>query len=299
MDFGKLPNVDNVDFNLPEDRFISQKKSGAQPVQWYVGLPIWNQPAWTGKIYTYDAKEGDFLRQYAAQFSTIELNVTHYQIPSEKTVQRWKESVPKGFLFCPKFPQQISHDLQLVGAEEQTRLFVERMQGLGANLGTCFLQLPPVFGPNRLPILERYLDKLPSDFSVSIEFRHPDWFNKQETWEEVCRILQQKNVGLVLSDVSGRRDVLHMSLTNDICMLRFVGNDLHPTDYKRTLDWIGTKLKKWTLHAVNKVFIFIHCGDNEQAPELANFWISHLNEQLRAGIPQLLWKPRVTQSKLF
>lgn len=299
MDFGKLPNVDNVDFNLPEDRFLSEKKNIAQSVQWYVGLPIWNQPAWVGKIYTYDAKEGDFLRQYAAQFSTIELNVTHYQIPSEKTVQRWKESVPNHFRFCPKFPQQISHELQLVGAEEQTSLFVQRIQGLGDNLGTCFLQLPPVFGPNRLPILVNYLDKLPKDFSVSVEFRHPDWFKSQEKWEEVCRILQERCVGLVLSDVAGRRDVLHMSLTNDVCMIRFVGNELHPTDYERALAWIGTKLTNWTLSTVNKVFLFIHCGENERAPELADFWISELNQRLDAGLQPIQWKPKVTQYKLF
>ncbi|MFN3588636.1 MAG: DUF72 domain-containing protein [Spirosomataceae bacterium] len=298
MDFGKLPNVDNIDFSLPKDKFLFEKKNIAQPVRWYIGLPIWNQPAWTGKIYTYDAKEGDFLRQYAGQFSTIELNVTHYQIPSEKTVSRWKESVPSNFLFCPKFPQQISHELQLVGAEEQTRLFVERIRGLGTNLGTCFLQLPPTFGPNRLPILKGYLEKLPSDLSISVEFRHPDWF-KEEVWEKTCKILQERCVGLVLSDVAGRRDVLHMSITNDTCMIRFVGNELHPTDYERTLHWIEEKLTNWALCAVNKVFIFVHCGDNEQAPELADFWISHLNEKLQAGISQIQWKPKVTQSKLF
>ncbi|PIY12503.1 MAG: hypothetical protein COZ18_01865 [Flexibacter sp. CG_4_10_14_3_um_filter_32_15] len=40
---------------------------------------------------------------YSRQFDSIELNVTHYQIPPEERILKWKEMTPKGFLFCPKF----------------------------------------------------------------------------------------------------------------------------------------------------------------------------------------------------
>jgi uncharacterized protein YecE (DUF72 family) len=35
-------------------------------------------------------------------------------------------------------------------------------------------QLPPNFKPD-LPRLEKFLKRLPENFSHAIEFRHPDW----------------------------------------------------------------------------------------------------------------------------
>ncbi|MEZ4905865.1 MAG: DUF72 domain-containing protein [Spirosomataceae bacterium] len=106
--------------------------------QCFVGPPIWANKQWVGKIYPSNAKEKDFLYYYTRQFNTIELNVTHYQIPNEATVQRWKEAAHKDFRFCPKWPQEISHDRQLIGCEALSQAFTQAVLGLGENLGTTF-----------------------------------------------------------------------------------------------------------------------------------------------------------------
>ncbi len=161
MDFGKLNNISGIDFRLPpNNNFTAQvlNSSNAQtPPKVYVGPPVWANKDWTGKIYPTSAKDKDFLYHYARQFNTIELNVTHYQIPNLSTIERWKEAVVgQNFTFCPKWPQIISHDAQLQKCESLIDEFVENITQLGSYLGTTFLQLAPYFTPRQLPILENF-----------------------------------------------------------------------------------------------------------------------------------------------
>jgi uncharacterized protein YecE (DUF72 family) len=141
------------------------------------------------------------------------LNVTHYQIPTFETIQRWKDAAADGFKFCPKFPHIISHDRQLVGCEALTAEFCNAVLGLEEHLGMTFLQLPPTFNPKQIKFLEIYLKSLPPNFPISVEFRHADWFNNANVWKDTCEMLTEMKVGTVITDVSGRRDVLHCTLT--------------------------------------------------------------------------------------
>jgi len=302
MDFGKLQDISGVDFTLPSDHpFTAQTLASSHrtsPPQLYIGPPIWANKDWVGKVYPYNAKEKDFLHHYTRQFNTIELNVTHYQIPTDNMISRWKEEAVKGFKFCPKFPQAISHDRQLIGTEDLTAQFCNAVLQLGDNLGRTFLQLSPSFEPKQLKNLERYLKSLPKDFPVSVEFRHQDWFAKPAIWQQTCEMLASLNVGTVMSDVSGRRDVLHMSLTTPNMMLRFVGNELHPTDYTRADAWCD-RINGWVEKGLQNIYIFIHCGDNKYAPELTHYWIKKLKNcaDLRIQEPKIL--PQVVQGSLF
>ncbi|AFK03235.1 protein of unknown function DUF72 [Emticicia oligotrophica DSM 17448] len=302
MDFGKLQDISKVDFTLPADNpFTAQTLAVAPKVskpELYFGPPIWANKDWIGKIYPSNAKDKDFLYYYTRQFNTIELNVTHYQIPTSKTVERWKESAADGFKFCPKFPQAISHDRQLIGCEFLTEQFCEAILGLGDHLGMTFLQLAPTFDPRRLKSLEAFLKQLPKGFPVSVEFRHQDWFSDKNIWAKTCEMLAELNVGTVISDVSGRRDVLHTTLTIPKLTLRFVGNELHPTDYTRVDDWCE-RLKKWLDAGLNSAFIFVHCGENEFAPELTKYWINTINAKYRLAIKEPKIMPQAVQGSLF
>ncbi|MBA4851845.1 DUF72 domain-containing protein [Emticicia sp. BO119] len=302
MDFGKLPDVSGVDFTLPPENPITDKillsKSINKPLEVYIGPPIWAMKDWVGKIYPSNAKEKDYLHFYTRQFNTIELNVTHYQIPTPAMIVRWKEEAVKGFKFCPKFPQAISHDRQLIGAEALTEEFCNAVLQLGDNLGRTFLQLSPMFEPKQLKNLERYLKSLPEAFPVSVEFRHEQWFANKAIWKETCTMLEELGVGTVMSDVAGRRDVLHMTLTTNDLMLRFVGNELHPTDYKRTDEWCH-RITDWIQKGLRNIFIFIHCGENKYAPELTQYWIKKLNNDNNLRIAEPKITPQVVQGSLF
>jgi len=164
-------------------------------------------------------------------------------------LEKWKlaaneSTFQSGFVFCPKFPQVISHERMLVASELISEEFVNAIFGLEEFLGMAFLQLPPAFSPEKWPVLERYLKSLPDELNVAVEFRHPDWFKKTEFWQHTLEKLHNIHKHGVITDVAGRRDVLHMGLSSPILTLRFIANEGHKSDYVRTDAWVQ-RLKSW------------------------------------------------------
>ncbi|MFL5813139.1 MAG: DUF72 domain-containing protein [Bdellovibrionia bacterium] len=291
MDFGKLPSISGVDFSLPAD-FTGNAQllnrlgaTGSKPAV-YTGAPVWSQKEWVGRIYPLGTRSQDYLKFYSQQFYTIELNTTHYRIPDEDTINNWRTHSEPGFKFCPKFPQMISHERMLQDAEAMTQSFCKSVMGLGDRLGRSFLQLPPQFSPAQLPVLRNFLETLPRGFQLAIEFRHPAWFSKGVLRSDVTRLLEIYGAVALITDVAGRRDVLHMSLTAPSVMVRFVGNSLHPTDYSRIDAWIG-RLNDWISQGIREIYFFIHEPDNVQAPDLIQYFTQEIN--IRCGLELKPW----------
>ena len=302
MDFGKLQDIAHVDFTLPSDHpdtqsLLIRSKQDKKP-EVYIGLPVWVNKSWVGSIYPATMREKDSLLWYAKQFNTIELNSTHYHIPGPTTIERWRNSVPQGFKFCPKFPQLISHEHALRTTQSITATFCEAIAGLEDNLGSSFLQLPPYFGPHQLPDLEEFIKFIPETIPIAVELRHPDWFVDNVASLELFDVLEKYRVGTVSTDVAGRRDVLHMRLTTPSAMIRFVGNGLHPTDYKRIDDWVK-RLKTWFDDGLQQLYFFVHEPDNTFAPDLAIYLIEQLNKVcgLDLKVPKKFVQP--VQGELF
>lgn len=302
MEFGKVSNLDTVNFALPPGSpFNATIWADAEPTtrpSVFIGGPIWANKDYVGKIYPATAKEKDFLHYYTRQFNTIELNSTHYQIPTPAMIARWKTEAAPGFVYCPKFPQVISHERMLVATEGFTDEFVNAVLGLEEFLGMTFLQLPPAFGPDKWPVLETYLKHLPDDLDVAVEFRHPDWF-KPQTGMQTLERLYNLHRHVVMTDVAGRRDVLHMSLTSPVLTLRFIANEGHATDYSRTDAWIQ-RLKSWFEKGLQRAYLFIHGGDeNDTAPELILYWVRELNKHCGLNLREPVLQPKVVQGSLF
>ena len=307
MEFGKLPNLDAVNLSLPPDSaFNNRVWSDVEPAphpQVFIGGPIWANKEYVGKIYPTNAKERDFLHYYTRQFNTIELNLTHYQIPTLAMIDRWRteaagSSDRDGFVYCPKFPQAISHDRQLIASELLTDEFVNAILELEEFLGMSFLQLPPYFGPDKWPVLETYLKTLPDELAVAVEFRHADWF-APSVWTQTLERLYALRRHVVITDVAGRRDVLHMGLSSPVLTLRFIANDGHPTDYTRTDAWIQ-RLKIWFSQGLQTAYLFIHGGgENDTAPELILYWVRQLNQHCGLNLREPVLQPKVIQGTLF
>ncbi|GAA4411009.1 DUF72 domain-containing protein [Nibrella viscosa] len=306
MEFGKVHNLHTVDFRLPPGHPYNLKvwetTEPASHPEVYIGGPIWANKNYVGKIYPSQAKEKDFLSYYTRQFNTIELNLTHYQIPTAAMIDKWKRDAVEGFVYCPKFPQVISHERMLVGCEALTEEFVDAVLGLEEFLGTTFLQLPPAFGPDKWPVLERYLRSLPDDLEVAVEFRHPDWFRKADggsTWQRTLEGLHTLRRDVVMTDVAGRRDVLHMSVSSPVLVLRFIANDGHPTDFTRADAWVQ-RLKTWFERGLQTAYLFIHGGaENDTTPELVLHWVRQLNEHCGLNLKEPTLQPKVVQGSLF
>ncbi len=294
MDFGKIDNPDSIKFSLPKDYAEIKKVLGGKKrkTKIYVGCAKWGRKEWVGKIYPQKTKEKDFLSSYVKQFNCIELNATHYSIYSPSTVSKWKETAERiDFIFCPKFYQGISHFRRLKNAQQDTENFLNSVSNFGDKLGTCFLQLPPNFTPKSFNELKKYLTELPKEPEVCIELRHPLWFSDAKVFDETFLMLKELGFGSVITDTSGRRDVIHMRLTTRTAFIRFVGNNLHKTDYTRVDEWIE-RFKTWIDSGLETLYFMLHQHDEAYTPELAVYTIQQMNEKLKANLKELTYFDR-------
>jgi uncharacterized protein YecE (DUF72 family) len=285
MKFGKLPDIRAVDFSLPPDHpdsevFLSslQGKATSPHLQVFLGATGWSMKEWVGKIYPPKTQARDFLTFYAKQFNSIELNTTHYRIPSPVQVEKWKQQVPSDFRFCPKVPQLISHGRHLGLDTPHVDHFLEVIAALDDRLGCCFLQLPPYFDTSGWERLEKLLDYWPSASTpLALEFRHASWFEDPGPGRPAFQRMEELGFGLVITDVAGRRDVLHMRISAPFSLVRFVGNGLHETDYQRADAWVQ-RLARWAESGLQQVFFFPHQPDNLLAPNMIDYFSEKLGD---------------------
>ena len=282
MKFGHAPDPARVDYDFPVeplanaarlDRFELGPGMGKPRV--YLGATGWSMKEWVGKWYPEKTKSADYLTHYGRQFNTIELNTTHYRIPDEALIARWYESVPPDFRFCPKVPQSISHRSDFGMGSGNLQRFVASLDGLKEKLGCAFVQLPPYFGADRLPQLERFLDRWPRLLPLAVEVRHESWFTDPFATEALMDALAARGIAAVITDVSGRRDVLHNYVTAPRTMVRFVGNGLIESDYERLKAW-SDKLREWNLP---ETYFFPHQPENILAPDAAAWFALYLRNE--------------------
>ena len=294
MEFGKVAQtqLSSIDFRIPEDdprNLTTLSGQLAANIRIGIGATAWGVKEWVGKIYPRGTDSADYLKEYALQFSSIELNTTHYRIPDMDTISRWKEQTPEGFRFCPKFPQEISHHFPMLAREPQIREFVRNVMRLESRLGLSFLQLPPHFEPEHLPDLDRLLRFLPRQFPLAVEVRHPAFFKQHRLSDQYFELLRSRGASAVITDVAGRRDVLHTSLPAPRVMLRLVLNDLDETDEKRIEDW-AERISVWRNEGLEQIELFIHHPKDIHVPESAARMIELLNKKTGLGLPR--WKPQ-------
>ncbi len=148
--------------------------------------------------------------------------------------------------------------------------------------------LPPSFAPANIELLERFLDALPKGFQIAIELRHPGWFTNRVLIDEAYALLQNSGAAAVITDTAGRRDVVHAAITAPTVFVRFLGNELHPSDYTRLEDWVA-RLKKWMAAGVTEVYIYMHHGTYVNVPELSAYFIEKANASW--GSKLRAWEP--------
>ncbi|MDF9795907.1 uncharacterized protein YecE (DUF72 family) [Catalinimonas alkaloidigena] len=295
MEFGKLSDISRVDFSLPEDADRTQRiltESAAQSqTKIYIGMARWGERKLVGKLYPKGTTSKDYLYQYARQFSTIEMNTTHYRIPTTDMVEQWKEKTPVHFKFCPKLPQVISHSSDFGEGIRATHLFLEALRAFEDQLGLAFLQLPPTLEPRHDgKALFDYLSNWPGEIPLAIELRHPAWFENSRIRERAFDLLEENNMSTVITDTAGRRDVIHMQLTNPKLMVRFVGNALHPTDYQRIDQWVSC-IGNWVEQGLQELYFIVHQPEDTLCIDLAIYLVDHLNKRLKMN----LRPPRIMQ----
>ena len=269
MEFGKLSDLSSVHWDLPPDDPSNERwRVPFSEHQLFVGTPAWGSKAFVGKIYPVGANSDTFLSYYAQNFDCIELNTTHYRIPTEDTAKDWLSQVTPDFRFCPKLPKDISHDKVGLLDKPLMQAWTRFLETIQPNLGPCFIQFSEHFSYMEKLFLFRFIEHWPKEFELSIELRHPSWFQKNKILPALGDFLHQKNIGLIITDVAGRRDVLHTSLPTDWSMIRLIGNGLHPSDETRLREW-SQRLKTWEIKDVRRTYLFLHQPDDVMSVEFA------------------------------
>lgn len=288
MKFGKVDDPSTIDFVLPQDHIDTKGALGQYEVvlkpNLYVGCAKWNRTDLKG-FYPRGTK--DELQYYATQFNSIELNATFYRIFPRETFSDWYDKTPTHFRFFPKVYQGVSHWKRLYDFEAYLNDYLLNTSNLKEKLAMPFVQLHGNFGPKNMERLVPFLKAIPKDIKIAMEFRHTDWFNDPVVAKELYAILEEFQVSNIVVDTAGRRDLLHMRMTNDSAFIRYNGAN-HKSDYHRMDDWID-RLEEWVEQGLQNIYFFVHQNIEKASPLLSAYFIKKANKRFgtELHIPQL------------
>lgn len=272
----------------------------------YIGCAVWAYKDWVGELYPPGSKPKDFLRLYCDRFTAVEGNTTFYSMPDAKTVERWAETMPPLFRFCPKLPKVFSHEGRLMPNLAGSLKFLESLKPLGSRLGPLFVQLPPSYGPAQISDLREFLSAWPrQESAIAVEVRHLDWFQEPNA-TRLNQMLQALGVGRVLLDTrpiydgvvspeddpqlsSERRKPklpLHPEVTASFTLVRYISHPESELNQPYLEEWVP-RLKQWLTQGTD-VYFFAHCPQEERSPAMAR-QVYHLLQQAGASLPPLLW----------
>ncbi len=277
MHFGRVDSFSGLDLTLPPDQ---RRTSRFLNIAWgqsgfiRTGAPLWGCPGWVEKVYPLGTKPRDYLFHYSKMYNTIEFNASFYSIPGKAQIEEWLRVVPNEFHFCVKMSQLVSAHLRKRSYDNEILNFLRMLEHLGDHAGLPFIQLPETFSRNYSDDLLILLEKLPKSLNIAFEFRHPSWFTNHMLHDHVINLLYKHGKSTVISDTPGRRDAVHLSLTQPYVMIRFLAYFNSGKDESRIRNWIK-KLTLWRQRGI-KIYFFVHEPNHNVIPDI----LSYLNWKL-------------------
>ena len=245
----------------------------------FIGTSGWNYKHWHGDFYPAEVKQNKWLEYYAEKFKCVELNVTFYRLPNEKTFENWYNRTPDDFKFIIKASRIITHRKRLSNPEESMPAFLQNISILKEKLGPVLFQLPPFFVRNNL-LLENFLVYVNKQDVVKVkpvfEFRHTSWINSG-TFE----ILKNQKAAFCFSGYGEMG--IELPLTADFVYLRRHGTESFATGSYSDRELAGEsgKIKKW-LEDGKEVYVFFNNDIGGHAPKnaetLYEFIIDRISE---------------------
>ncbi len=164
------------------------------PAQLYVGTSGWAYTIWKPAFYPKNVASKNFLKHYATQLNTVEVNYTFRRSLTEKAATGWMADVGPEFRFVLKANQYITHIKRLQNVEEPVQRFLSTLQPLATQLGPVLFQLPPNIKAD-VAVLRDFLALLPRNFKAAFEFRHATWFA-----EDIYQALRDHNATLCIAE---------------------------------------------------------------------------------------------------
>lgn len=210
-----------------------------------VGCSGWNYKSWKGRFYPDGLPVSEWLRYYAGEFDTVEVNNTFYRLPESSTFAAWRRQTPAPFLMTVKASRFLTHMKRLRDPEEPLDRLFSRTEALGSRLGPVLYQLPGNFIRD-LDRLDAFLARLPRTRGGRrvrhvMEFRHPSWYV-----DDTFQLLERRRVALCLHDKHGSQ--IAGPLVGPFVYVRFHGTSgrYHGSYSDASLDrWAGVLAEQY------------------------------------------------------
>jgi hypothetical protein len=94
-----------------------------------VGTCGYSYTEWVGPVYPEGTPKEDYLRLYAAQFGTVELDFPYYRMPTAEQLGRMAETAP-GLSFAVKAHESLTHKIDMTGWEGAAKTYLEALAPL-------------------------------------------------------------------------------------------------------------------------------------------------------------------------
>ena len=258
----------------------------------HVGCAMWTHKAWPSPAQ-------ERLRSYAGWCNAVEGNTTFYATPARETVASWAQQTEPDFRFVLKIPKFITHERRLTDVDEALGVFLAAIEPLGPRAEALWIQLPGSFAPADLPILERFLHRLPPSHRYAVEVRHSVFFTDPRSTRQLEGVLSGAAAEWVPFDTTAffaspptsaaERDAwnkkpripLRSVALTDRPIVRYLGRDEPARTVAGWQSWVGV-VAEW-LREGRAPTVFIHTPDNADAPQLAR----RFHDEVRARVPGL------------
>ena len=231
------------------------------PVRLLAGASGFSYKPWKGPFYPLDLPDGGMLGYYAARLPAVEINNTFYRLPKAKMLEDWAGQTPDDFRFVLKASRKITHIHRLKDVSELVSYLFETAGTLGPKLGPLLFQLPPYMKKD-LARLRAFLDLVPADRRVALEFRNASWFE-----DDVFEALRARDAALCVAetepeDKEGSNETVPLVATASFGYLRLRRENYGDADLEA---WAGRmRSQGWS-----EAYVFFKHEDDGTAPTFA------------------------------
>ena len=199
------------------------------------------------------------------------MDSTFYGPPPPHRYRSWYDRTPDGFLFTLEMPGEVTHEARLGDARFALR-FCREARALREKLGVILIQLPPDFGPARFDVTARFLQSLPDDLQLAIEFRDRAWLVP-----DTMAMLRSTGTALALSTGPWLDDSAARSLAagapGRLLYLRWMGSPRHRRDLAALVEERDREVQEWASRIrsldVDRVFAFFNNDYQGHSPASA------------------------------
>lgn len=171
------------------------------------------------------------------------MDSTFYALPTRERLESWRLRTPAGFTMALKMPGEVTHQSRLADPRLAHR-FCDEVRALGDRLGPVLVQLPPDFGPDGADRLFPFLESLPADLRIAVEFRDRRWLTADTLHRiEDAGTALALSMGPWLGGGEGRR--LAPDAPGPLLYLRWMGAPRHQRELSDVLAERDAEIAAW------------------------------------------------------